>query len=101
MALLSVLLSINTNKVVYITAHHGETSRRAGCRRSARPEVIHAESGTRGLALHGREPVDVARELARDGKAEPRAAEVLRGRPVGLAELLEQLCLVLCSHGQA
>jgi hypothetical protein len=64
MALLSVLLSINTNKVVYITAHN-------------------------------------SRELARDGKAEPRAAEVLRGRPVGLAELLEQLCLVLCSHGQA
>src|SRR5262249_7985599 len=30
--------------------------------------------------------------------AEPRAAEALRGRGVGLAELLEQLCLLLRGH---
>jgi hypothetical protein len=30
-----------------------------------------------------------ARELAREGKAEPGAAEALRGRGIGLAELLE------------
>ena len=42
-----------------------------------------------------------ARELTGDGKAEPGAAELLRGCGVGLAELLEQLCLLLISHANA
>src|SRR5262249_34469780 len=42
-----------------------------------------------------------ARELAGDGKAEPRAAEALRGRGIGLGELLEQLYLLLRSHADA
>jgi hypothetical protein len=39
-----------------------------------------------------------ARELAGDGEVEPGAAEALRGREVGLAELLEQLRLPLWRH---
>src|SRR5262249_57132711 len=42
-----------------------------------------------------------ARELARDSEPEPRAAEVLRGGGIGLAELLEQLCPLLRSHANA
>src|SRR5215813_12864591 len=42
-----------------------------------------------------------ARELAGDGKSEPGAAEVLSGRSVSLAELLEQLGLLLCGHANA
>src|SRR5262245_41076234 len=34
-----------------------------------------------------------ARELTGDGKAEAGSAEALSGRGIGLAELLEQLCL--------
>jgi hypothetical protein len=40
-------------------------------------------------------------ELAGDGKAEPGAAETLRRRPIGLAELLEQLGLLLRGHADA
>ena len=35
----------------------------------------------------------------REGKAEPRSAEALRGRPFGLAELLEQHGLLLRGLG--
>src|SRR5262249_2165525 len=42
-----------------------------------------------------------ARELARDGKAKPSAAKALRGRGIGLAELLEELCLLLRCHADA
>src|SRR5262249_56742878 len=42
-----------------------------------------------------------ARELAGDGKAEPRPAELLRGRGIGLGEFFEQLCLLLRSHADA
>src|SRR5262249_29728942 len=35
------------------------------------------------------------------GKAEPRATEALSGRGIGLAELLEQLSLLLRSHANA
>jgi hypothetical protein len=42
-----------------------------------------------------------ARELACDGEPEPSAAELLRGCGVGLAELLEQLCLLLMSYANA
>src|SRR5262249_54304702 len=41
------------------------------------------------------------RELAGDGKPETGAAEVLGGSSIGLAELLEQLCLLLCCHADA
>src|SRR5262249_1433425 len=53
------------------------------------------------LARHGYVAAHHARELAREGKAEPRAAEALSGRPIGLAELLEQLSLLLRSHANA
>jgi hypothetical protein len=52
------------------------------------------------LARHGHVAAH-PRELAGDGKAEPRAAEALRGRPVSLAELLEQLGLLLRRHANA
>src|SRR5262249_6881879 len=42
-----------------------------------------------------------ARELAGDGEAETGAAEALRGRSLGLAECLEQLCLLLRRHANA
>src|SRR5262249_52290793 len=42
-----------------------------------------------------------ARELARDAKAKARAAEALSSRGIGLAELLEQLGLLLRRHADA
>src|SRR5262249_55425225 len=42
-----------------------------------------------------------ARELAREGKAEPRTAEALSGRGIGLAEFFEQLGLLLRRHADA
>ena len=53
------------------------------------------------LARHRPVAAHHARELAGDGKAEPRAAEALSGRGIGLAELLEQLCLLLRSPATA
>ena len=53
------------------------------------------------LAHYGHIATHHARELAGDGKAQPGAAKVLRRRGIGLAELLEQLCLLLCSHADA
>ena len=47
------------------------------------------------LARHRHVAAHHARELAGDGEAKPGAAEALRGRGVGLAELLEQLRLLL------
>src|SRR5262249_33489266 len=43
------------------------------------------------LARHSHVATHHARELARDGEAETGAAETLRGRDIGLSELLEQL----------
>src|SRR5262245_23273064 len=40
-------------------------------------------------------------ELARDGEAEAGAAKSLRGRPIGLGELLEQLRLLIRGHADA
>src|SRR5262249_50372451 len=54
-----------------------------------------------GLARHSHVATHHARELAGEGKAEPRSAEALRGRGIGLTELLEQLCLLLRSHANA
>src|SRR5262249_25046695 len=53
------------------------------------------------LARHGYVPAHHARELARDRKAEPGAAEVLCRRNIGLTKLLEQLCLLLRRHADA
>src|SRR5215471_12650996 len=66
------------------------------------PRQAHREdrSFTR-LARHCHVAAHHARELAGDGKAEPRAGEALRGRGISLAELLEQLCLLLRRHANA
>jgi len=53
------------------------------------------------LARHGHVTAHHARELAREGKAKPRAAEALSGCGIGLAELLEQLSLLLRCHANA
>src|SRR6516165_6706687 len=53
------------------------------------------------LARHRHVTAHHARELAGDGKAEPGAAKALSGRGIGLAELLEQLGLLLRSHADA
>src|SRR5215472_17849554 len=53
------------------------------------------------LARHSHVATHHARELAREGKAEPGAAEALRRGGIGLAELLEQLGLLLRSHANA
>src|SRR5262249_12576089 len=53
------------------------------------------------LARHGHIAAHHACELAGDGEPKPGAAEALRGRGIGLAELLEQLCLLLCGHADA
>src|SRR5262249_14631787 len=53
------------------------------------------------LARHGHVAAHHARELAGDGEAETGAAEAPRGRGIGLAELLEQLCLLLRRHANA
>src|SRR5262249_26408792 len=41
------------------------------------------------------------RELARDSEPEPRSPEALSGGGISLAELLEQLCLLLRGHPDA
>src|SRR5262249_53730199 len=53
------------------------------------------------LACHGHVAPHHTRELAGDGEAETGAAEAPRGRGIGLAEFLEQLCLLLCRHANA
>src|SRR5262249_11158408 len=54
-----------------------------------------------GLARHGHVTAHHARELAREGKAKSRAPETLCSRGIGLAELLEQLGLLLRRHANA
>src|SRR5262245_2169318 len=53
------------------------------------------------LARHRHIAPHHARELAGDGKAQPGAAETLRGGFIRLAELLEQLGLLLSRHADA
>jgi len=53
------------------------------------------------LARHGHIATHHARELARDGKAEPRAATAARGEGIGLGEILKQLRLLLRRHADA
>src|SRR5262245_11964478 len=53
------------------------------------------------LAHHGHIAAHHTREFAGYSKAQSRAAEALSSRGIGLAELLEQLCLLLRSHADA
>src|SRR5262249_43274313 len=53
------------------------------------------------LAHYGHIATHHARELAGDGKAQPRPAKALSGRGIRLSELLEQLGLLLCGHADA
>jgi hypothetical protein len=53
------------------------------------------------LARHGHVAAHHARELAGDCEAKTRTSELLSGRGIGLAELLEQLCLLLRRHADA
>src|SRR5262249_50046086 len=53
------------------------------------------------LARHRHVAAHRARELAREGKAKPRAAEALGSRGIGLVELLEELGLLLGGHANA
>src|SRR5262245_47516266 len=53
------------------------------------------------LARHPHIAAHHTRELAGDGEAEPRAAETLCGSFIRLAELLEQLRLLLSRHADA
>ena len=53
------------------------------------------------LARHCHVTTHHARKLARDGEAQPGAAETLRRRGIGLGELLEQLRLLRRRHADA
>ena len=53
------------------------------------------------LARHCHVAAHHAGELAGDGEAKAGAAETLRGRGIGLGELLKQLCLLLRRHADA
>src|SRR5215471_20273893 len=66
------------------------------------PRQAHDEHRTFArLARHGHVAAHHAREFAGDGEPETGAAELLRGRGIGLAELLEQLGLLLRGHANA
>src|SRR5215813_4322719 len=70
-----------------------------GCRADRQPHREHRAFAR--LARHCHVATHHARELAGDGEAETGAAEALRGRGLGLAECLEQLCLLLRRHANA
>src|SRR5262249_2548704 len=53
------------------------------------------------LARHRHVAAHHARELAREGKAEPRPAVAARCQGIGLDEVLEQFCLLLRRHADA
>src|SRR6516225_448914 len=66
------------------------------------PRQAHGEHRTFArLARHRDVAAHHARELAGDGEAETGAAETLRGRDIGLSELLEQLGLLFGGHADA
>jgi hypothetical protein len=69
------------------------------CRAARQPHREHRALAR--LARHGHVATHHARELAGDGEAEAGAAKALSGRGIGLAELLEQLSLLLRSHANA
>src|SRR6516225_1670940 len=74
------------------------TESEAVSRRLAPRQAYRKHRAFAWLARHCHVAAHHARELAGDGKAEPRAAEFLRGRGIGLAELLEQLGLLFGGH---
>ena len=93
-----------------------EVSGRHHSARCCEPEITHSLrwSGRRAarqahcknrafarLARHCHVAAHHAGELAGDRKAESSAAESLRGRGIGLRELLKQLCLLLGRHADA
>src|SRR5207249_2651186 len=53
------------------------------------------------FACDGHVAAHHARELARDGKAEPGAAVAARGQGIGLGEILKQFRLLLSRHADA
>src|SRR6516162_3593956 len=66
------------------------------------PRQAHGEHRTFArLARHNHIAAHHARQLAGDGEPETSAAETLRGRGISLAELLEQLRLLLRRHADA
>jgi hypothetical protein len=69
------------------------------CRAARQPHREHRAFAR--LARHGHVAAHHARELAGNGKAKTSAAEALRGRGIGLAELLEHLSWLLRSHANA
>src|SRR5215472_10103304 len=83
-----------------ICSPHGNKPKSADY--GAPPRQAHGEHRAFALlACHGHVTAHHARELAGDGEAETGAAEAPRGRGIGLAELLEQLCLLLRGHPDA
>src|SRR5262249_45756477 len=68
-----------------------------GCRAARQPH--REDRALAGLARHGHVATHHARELARDGEAEARAAVPARGERICLGEVLKQLRLLL--RGQA
>src|SRR5262249_44859550 len=70
-----------------------------GCRASR--QTYCKDRALAWLARHGNVAAHHARELAREGKAEPRPAVAPRGQGIGLGEILEQLRLLLRRHADA
>ena len=70
------------------------------CVRAARQAHCKSRAFAR-LARHCHVAAHHAGELAGDGKTEAGAAETLRGRGIGLGELLKQLGLLLRRHADA
>jgi len=70
------------------------------CVRAARQ--AHCEDRTFArLARHRHVAAHHARELPRDGKAEPRPAVAARGERIGLGKILKQFRLLLGGHADA
>src|SRR6516164_6068377 len=67
----------------------------------ARRQAYRKHRALARLARHRYVTAHHARQLAGDGEPEPSAAETLRGRGISLAELLEQLRLLLRGHADA
>src|SRR5262245_15819486 len=90
----------NLNPRLSICSPSWQQTEIGGLWRAARQ--AHGEHRTLArLSRHGHVAAHHARELAREGKAEPGPAEPLSGRGIGLTELLEQLCLLLRRHANA
>src|SRR6516165_9805114 len=73
-------------------------SRRGAAGRFPPEPLISAPRRLARLACHCHIAAHHPRELARDSEPEPRSPEALSGGGIGLAELPEQLCLLLRGH---